>query len=326
MLYSKTVRSRYWLAALFVFGGTLSASPQSGELSIDDAVQLGQQFLDDNVDPTVLKALNEMAPGAARDFFAQLETQLNSEYVIDLAELRKDATLIMPELEAHEETAPYAAWLKTRLDYMEAAERLRNLMPPPRIEPGKPTPPRSKPTFAMERKVWVTLIDQQPISKEAQPYVRELKPAFAAQGVPCELVWLAEVESGFNPKARSPVGAAGLYQLMPGTAKSMGLSTRWPDDRLNPEKTAPAAARYLKYLHGRFKDWKLALAAYNLGEGRLQELMKRHKAHTYEAVAPWLPTETQMYVPKFEAVLQKREGLTLAQLPAPKAAAATAVQ
>lgn len=318
------MKSRYWLAALFVFGGAFSASPQSGELSIDDAVQLGQQFLEDNVDPEILKSLNDMAPGEARDFLAQLQTKLNSEYVVDLAELRKQANAILPVLEAHEETAPYAAWLRTRLDYMDAAEKLRSLMPPPQIEPGKPIPPRAKPTVAMEKKIWVTLIDQHPVPKEAQPYVKDLKPVFAAQGVPSELVWLAEVESGFNPKARSPIGAAGLYQLMPGTAKSLGLSTHWPDDRLNPEKTGPAAARYLKYLHGRFKDWKLALAAYNLGEGRLQELMKRHNAKTYDAVAPWLPTETQMYVPKFEAVLQKREGLTLAQLSVPKTTPAAA--
>jgi len=132
----------------------------------------------------------------------------------------------------------------------------------------------------------------------------------------------AEIESGFNPKARSPVGAAGLYQLMPNTAKSMGLSTFWPDERLKPEKATPVAARLLKRLYGQFKDWRLTLAAYNAGEGRVQELMKKHKVTTFDSLSPWLPAETQMYVPRFDAVLQKREGLTLAQLPAPKKAPA----
>jgi membrane-bound lytic murein transglycosylase D len=140
-----------------------------------------------------------------------------------------------------------------------------------------------------------------------------LKPVFAAQGVPPELVWLAEVESSFNPSARSPVGAAGLFQLMPPTAKSLGLAAR-PDERLDPAKSAGAAARYLKYLHGKFNDWPLALAAYNLGEGRLQKLLERYRVRTFDQVATHLPAETQMYVPRIDAVLQRREGLTLAKL------------
>ena len=68
----------------------------------------------------------------------------------------------------------------------------------------------------------------------AQTYVPRLKPIFVAGGVPAELVWLAEVESSFNPEARSPIGAAGLFQFMPATAKSVGLSLSPQDERLNP--------------------------------------------------------------------------------------------
>ena len=102
-----------------------------------------------------------------------------------------------------------------------------------------------------------------------------LKPVFADEQAPSELVWIAEVESSFDPQARSPAGAAGLFQLMPATARRFGLKT-WPlDQRLNPEKSARAAAKYLDYLHGRFKDWRLALAAYNAGEGTVQKLLHR---------------------------------------------------
>ncbi len=128
---------------------------------------------------------------------------------------------------------------------------------------------------------------------------------------------MAEVESSFNPKARSPVGAAGLFQLMPATAKQNGLSLFPRDERLQPEKNARAAAQYLKYLHGRFGDWRLALAAYNAGEGRVQRLLQKHKARTFDRIATRLPAETQMYVPKIEATLLRREGLSLAALKGP---------
>jgi membrane-bound lytic murein transglycosylase D len=124
--------------------------------------------------------------------------------------------------------------------------------------------------------------------------------------------------SSFDPRVRSPAGAAGLFQLMPATARRYRLKTTWPrDQRLQPEPSARAAAQYLNYLHGRFKDWRLALAAYNAGEGTVQDLLTRQKAHSYDAIASRLPAETQMYVPKVEATLLRREGLTLAKLHLP---------
>jgi membrane-bound lytic murein transglycosylase D len=129
------------------------------------------------------------------------------------------------------------------------------------------------------------------------------------------------VESSFNSKARSPAGAAGLFQLMPATAESLDLSTGIfgiGDERLNSEKSGRAAARYLRQLHKRFGNWPLALAAYNAGEGRVAELLKKHKAHTFEGIANRLPAETQMYVPKVEAIMRKREGVAFADLKTPK--------
>jgi len=135
--------------------------------------------------------------------------------------------------------------------------------------------------------------------------------------MPPALVWVAEVESSFDPKARSPVGAAGLFQLMPDTARSLNLST-WPrDERLQPEKNARAAARYLRHLYARFGDWRLALAAYNAGESRVDSLLRQSKTRAFDAIAHRLPAETQMFVPKVEATLQRREALTLADLKSP---------
>jgi len=99
------------------------------------------------------------------------------------------------------------------------------------------------------------------------------------------------VESGFDQRALSPAGAAGLFQLMPDTARRFGLSL-WPrDQRYQPESSATASARYLKYLHERFKDWRLALAAYNAGEGTVQKLLDRYKTASYDAIAGHLPAE-----------------------------------
>jgi len=167
--------------------------------------------------------------------------------------------------------------------------------------------------------VWHEQLRQRPQPRGASLYVPRLKPVFTAQKVPSQLVWLAEVESSFNPDARSPVGAVGLYQLMPATARQLGLSLRPQDQREQPEKNGQAAAKYLKHLYSKFHDWSLALAAYNVGEGRVQRIMTKHKVRTFDAISPYLPAETQMYVPKMDATLQRREGMTLAQLPAPGA-------
>ena len=122
---------------------------------------------------------------------------------------------------------------------------------------------------------------------------------------------MAEVESSFNPRARSPVGAVGLYQLMPATATQMGLRLRPTDERTDPDKSAQAAAKYLRYLNTRFKDWRLTLAAYNAGETRVRSLLSRYKAATFDAIATRLPAETQMYVPRIEATILRREGIAL---------------
>jgi len=179
---------------------------------------------------------------------------------------------------------------------------------------AKPPEPAPNPTPEKEREVWVSKLAGRPWPEKAKGYVPKLKPIFEEQKVPGQLVWLAEVESSFDADAQSPVGAAGMFQLMPATAKRFGLRT-WPfDQRYKPEASARAASSYLQVLHKRFKDWRLALAAYNAGEGTVQRLLDQRKAHTYDQIAPYLPAETQLYVPKVEATLQRREGVKLSEL------------
>jgi membrane-bound lytic murein transglycosylase D len=166
---------------------------------------------------------------------------------------------------------------------------------------------------------WKNKLAGRPMPPNAEALVPSLKNAFRSEGVPVPWVWLAEVESTMNPSAKSPVGAAGLYQFMVPTAERFGLKTRPVDERLVPEKSARAAAKYLKVLYKQFNSWPLALAAYNAGEGRVGKLLKKSSEKTFEAIENSLPVETQMYVPKVMATVALREGVDPTKLPAPTA-------
>ncbi len=180
----------------------------------------------------------------------------------------------------------------------------------PSLSPGD----RENPPAAAVRQVWAHQYRSRGVPASAPALISRLKPIFSAEGVPPELVWLAEVESGFEVRARSPVGAVGLYQLMPITAKGLGLSTFPFDERKDPEKSGRAAAQLLSQLYERFRDWRLVLAAYNAGPTRVQNLLKSHKTQNYDEIARYLPVETQLYVPKVEAAVYRREGVRLEAL------------
>ena len=123
--------------------------------------------------------------------------------------------------------------------------------------------------------------------------------------LPLELKYLAIVESALDPKARSYVGAKGLWQFMYSTGKSFGLEVNnYVDDRSDPLKSTKAAAAYLKQLYQIFDNWDLALAAYNSGPGNVSKAIRRSGGYTnYWNIRPYLPKETADYVPRFYAIL-----------------------
>jgi membrane-bound lytic murein transglycosylase D len=234
-----------------------------------------------------------------------------------LAALNNTAAAVLPLLEKWKATQPYAPWLRTRLEYLDVADEFRRSLPPPKVEPGQSPTPSANPSPELERKAWRKKVANRPRPTSAVELAEHLKPLFAAQGVPTQLVWIAEVESSFHPEARSPAGAAGLFQLMPSTSQSLGLTLHPKDERLEPEKSAVAAAKYLKYLHQRFRDWPLVIAAYNAGEGNVRSLLDRHQVKTFDQISTRLPAQTQMYVPRIDAIIQLREGVKLAELKIP---------
>ncbi|WP_237587103.1 lytic transglycosylase domain-containing protein [Pontibacter russatus] len=133
-------------------------------------------------------------------------------------------------------------------------------------------------------------------------YERYLKK----HNMPMELKYLSIVESGLNPKAQSPVGAAGLWQFMKPTAGDFGLKfNQYIDERLDPEKSTDAALRYLRRLHNTYGDWELALAAYNCGPGNVRKAIRRAGGgkKTFWEIFPYLPKETRGYIPSMTAVI-----------------------
>jgi membrane-bound lytic murein transglycosylase D len=122
--------------------------------------------------------------------------------------------------------------------------------------------------------------------------------------LPMELKYLAVVESALNPKAKSRVGAMGLWQFMPGTGRLYGLHINSKiDDRMNIYKATEAACQHFADLYARYHDWNLVLAAYNAGPGNVNKAIRRSGTSTdYWEIRRYLPRETQSYVPAFVAV------------------------
>ena len=123
---------------------------------------------------------------------------------------------------------------------------------------------------------------------------------FQEEGIPRDLIYLAQAESGFHSLALSRAGARGMWQFMASRASGYGLQRNWwIDERQDPEKATRAAARHLKDLYNEFGDWYLAMAAYNSGPGNVQQAVKRTGyADFWELYKrDVLPVETKNYVP-----------------------------
>jgi membrane-bound lytic murein transglycosylase D len=185
-------------------------------------------------------------------------------------------------------------------------------------------PPLRSPLVA-ERELWYgqrkDLVAN--ISQKARRYLFHIAEAVETRGMPMELALLPIVESGFEPGALSTAQAAGLWQFIPGTAQRYRLKlTEHYDARRDIVASTEAALDYLEFLHRMFKDWQLALAAYNWGEEAVLRAIQRNQAKglptDYENLT--VPEETRYYVPKLMAIRNivlspELHGIELADIP-----------
>jgi membrane-bound lytic murein transglycosylase D len=154
-------------------------------------------------------------------------------------------------------------------------------------------------------------------------YEPMIRATLREEGLPEDLIFVAMIESGFRPHARSPARAVGMWQFMAGTGRDMGLVIdRHVDERRDPVKSTRAAARYLKKMYARYNSWPLALAAYNAGPGTVDKEIVRLNSNDYWVLSEQegIYEEARRYVPKILAaalILKHRDVFGLDRLVAP---------
>ena len=161
----------------------------------------------------------------------------------------------------------------------------------------------------------------------SQYYFPLIEDELLKEGLPIELRALPIIESALSVTAVSPMGAVGLWQFMPSTGKSYGLEVNsLVDERRDPVRSTQAACRYLKDLYAIYKDWSLAIAAYNCGPGNVNKALARagEKSRTFWDIYDYLPRETRGYVPAFIGAsyayaYHRQHGIELTEAPIPLA-------
>ena len=154
--------------------------------------------------------------------------------------------------------------------------------------------------FTVRNRDWIKMV----LARKEQ-YFPMYAETMKTQGMPVEIQHLSIIESWLDPKIKSRVGAMGLWQFMPATGREYGMQVNvHVDERMDPEKSTLAAAKYLKALYKMFGDWEVALAAYNCGPGNVRKAIRRSGGKTtFWGIYDYLPKETRNYVPQFQAML-----------------------
>lgn len=181
-------------------------------------------------------------------------------------------------------------------EYCSRLEKL-NEMSPFHLDCNKTTLTTIK-FFAAKRRLFISVA-----LGRSELYFDLFEEKLAEYGLPLELKYLPVIESGLRPQVKSKAGALGLWQFMYRTGQYYGLKENsYIDERMDPTLATDAACRFLRKLYGIYGDWNLVLAAYNAGPGNVNKAIRRSgNKTTYWEIRPFLPTETQGYVPNFIA-------------------------
>lgn len=226
----------------------------------------------------------------------------------------------------HQDNGIFSQWdnIKPNLEIKSALRTTSEIWPRVRDQLDI-SAPKSKPAMQKQLKKLSNSPDHvQEIMENASPYLFFILEEVEKRGMPSEIALIPMIESTFDPHAVSNKGAVGLWQIMPGTGKILGLKRNdWSDDRKDIYESTRAALDHLEYLHKRFNgNWLHALAAYNSGEVPVLKAIKKNKS-AKKPTDFWslsLPKQTTDYVPKIlavAAVIQspKTYGIELPKIP-----------
>jgi soluble lytic murein transglycosylase-like protein len=271
---------RLAIASITILIGVTIASAQSTDVSLDDPVTRAMRSIETTVNPH---------HQAAEKVIAASRLINDSARARQLGELSRAAEILKEaqKIALFEEQNRRGGLLDEMNQRIE--KELNALAPRP-----NPSPILIKPekTFSYALKATA--------KTRLNYYYKTLAPILEQERMPVGLLSVALIESGFNPLALSPKGARGMWQFMPGTAQRYGLTVESGNDhRTYPELSTRAAARYLRDLYRQFGDWKLALAAYNAGENRVQRIINKTGIRDFNEMSRrgLLPLETRNYVP-----------------------------
>ncbi len=259
-----------------------SAPAVDPEAAFDEAVRRMQDGDAEGGRAKLKAAFDSMADGVDDD---ELADSLRGDFY-DMVERVHD----WPDAQAAGESA-------TGLDVSigTAPVRMQGIV----LEPSNPVVQKFIDTYAQRRPQTV----EEALARSGL-YKDMIMAELKKRGLPPDLFYLVMAESEYKYDAVSHAGAAGLWQLMPGTARKYGLEVSyWVDERFDPVKSTRAAVHYLADLYQWFGDWNLALAAYNRGEGGIGRDLRFSRSTDFGALSGRgaVPNETRFYVPKFMA-------------------------
>lgn len=263
----------FTLLALIISGNALASEPLD-TLTDKSVIMTSDEMPVQNFEPFILAtlgSLNYYGPAPSMNSYDDILFTYAARDPYGLRLLTHDEVK-MPDLATLYESYGYNKAVKHRIDYFSG---------------------KNKKSFGKKL-------------SRAGRYIDLMAAILTEKGLPIELTYLPLIESGFDTHAYSPKRAAGPWQFIPATARTFGLKIDWwVDERRDPVKSTEAAAEYLLHLHERFDNWNLALAAYNTGEGRISNAIKKVKESSYWKIskAGYIARETRNYVPSFIAAV-----------------------